>query len=516
MPTVCNSHAAAQGTQFANRVGDAPVVYRQLHPQEMKAIHSLSDQLAQKTGMSSDKAEKLLAQVAAGRVDEKWSEVYQLDDASIGDDVAAANELLDGFAEAQGKELLKDDDVVANWFSEDPESDVYKDTSLFSENLTSGVEVNNPGGYPQSEAAGPVARNPEYLNFYKQNLEVAVADTYQGKLTAEQLSAMKAGATQSLDDMVDAVKQLPEVAAFAASHPVLFGKAMAKAYTQMLTDNQRDTGEMLALRMMGKNEEAQQVGAKHVGEMLTNIALGLGGEAAATKAVEAIGKVTKTVKGALPVIDNTSLPKYTGGNGSAVVEGEFAGQSSAHGVIGETAGSSSAVIGEETVLVPDMLETQSNSGATLTSSDTGNITGTVWDSIKRVDAYGNYSETQLPQAYIMNVEGKDLFVTPNATKHLYEELTRKVPSPNIDVGGSVPTWQNPKGIIDGVKDTYLPDEIRAQALLSSLHHGIKNIIQNNKVQFNKIYVSNDGWEVIFSPPRKAGELPAIKHARKLD
>ncbi|ASA57927.1 hypothetical protein [Vibrio gazogenes] len=90
--------------------------------------------------------------------------------------------------------------------------------------------------------------------------------------------------------------------------------------------------------MMGKNEEAQQVGAKHVGEMLTNIVLGLGGEAAATKAVEAIGKVTKTVKGALPVVDNTSLPKYTGGNGSAVVEGEFAGQSSAQGVIGKTAG----------------------------------------------------------------------------------------------------------------------------------------------------------------------------------
>ncbi|WNJ95661.1 hypothetical protein RND59_00625 [Vibrio ruber] len=76
--------------------------------------------------------------VAAGRVDKKWSEVYPLDDASIADDVAAANELLDGFAQKQGKELFKDDDVVVNWFSEDPESDVYKDTSLFSENLTSG------------------------------------------------------------------------------------------------------------------------------------------------------------------------------------------------------------------------------------------------------------------------------------------------------------------------------------------------------------------------------------------
>ncbi|MDW6092462.1 hypothetical protein SBX64_07880 [Vibrio rhizosphaerae] len=59
------------------------------------------------------------------------------------------------------------------------------------ENLTSGGRVNHPSGYPQSSAASPVARNPEYLAFYKQNLELAVTNTYQGKLTPEQLSAMK-------------------------------------------------------------------------------------------------------------------------------------------------------------------------------------------------------------------------------------------------------------------------------------------------------------------------------------
>ncbi|MDW6092432.1 YwqJ-related putative deaminase [Vibrio rhizosphaerae] len=291
-----------------------------MHAREVKAIKSLSDELAQKTGMASDKAEKLLAQVAAGRVDKKWSEVYPLDDASIADDVAAANELLDGFAQKQGKELFKDDDVVVNWFSEDPESDVYKDTSLFSENLTSGVQVNHSSGYPQSSAASPVARNPEYLAFYKQNLELAVTNTYQGKLTPEQLSAMKAGAAQSFDDMVEMVKQVPEVAQFAASHPVLFAKAVAKAYTQTLTDNQRDTGEMLALRMMGKHEEAQQVGAKHVGEMLTNVALGLTGEAAAAKAVEAAGKVAKMGKSSLSVIDSKPVPKSLGGNGSSDID----------------------------------------------------------------------------------------------------------------------------------------------------------------------------------------------------
>lgn len=142
-------------------------------------------------------------------------------------------------------------------------------------------------------------------------------------------------------------------------------------------------------------------------------------------------------------------------------------------------------------------------------------TGTVWDSIRRVDAYDNYPGTYLPQAYITNIEGKDLFVAPNATRHIYEDLTRTIKSPNVDVGGAVPVWQA-KGPIQGETFTYLPDPLRTQTSLSSFHNGVANIIQTNKVQFNKIYYSNDGWEIIFAPPRSASELPAIKHARQLN
>ncbi|ODC03938.1 hypothetical protein BFW38_10700 [Terasakiispira papahanaumokuakeensis] len=146
---------------------------------------------------------------------------------------------------------------------------------------------------------------------------------------------------------------------------------------------------------------------------------------------------------------------------------------------------------------------------------THNGTGTVWDSIQRVDAYGNYPGTDLPRAYITEIEGKQLFIAPNATKHIQEELTRTISSRNVNIGGKVPSWQS-RNSIKGENFTYLPDPVRTQEALTSLHGGVSNIIKNNNVQFNKIYVSDDGWEIIFAPPRKAGELPAIKHARMLN
>jgi hypothetical protein len=113
-------------------------------------------------------------------------------------------------------------------------------------------------------------------------------------------------------------------------------------------------------------------------------------------------------------------------------------------------------------------------------------TGTIWDSIQRISTYGDYPGTLLPKAYITTIEGKDLFIAPNATKHVHEEITSSTPSP-----------------------------LRVQASLHSMHEGIADIIRNNQVEFGKIYVSQDGWEIIFAPPRANGELPAIKHARKL-
>lgn len=47
-----------------------------------------------------------------------------------------------------------------------------------------------------------------------------------------------------------------------------------------------------------------------------------------------------------------------------------------------------------------------------------------------------------------------------------------------------------------------------------MHEGAADIISSNKIQFGKRYLSQDGWEIIFAPPKAAGTLPAIKHARQ--
>ena len=141
-----------------------------------------------------------------------------------------------------------------------------------------------------------------------------------------------------------------------------------------------------------------------------------------------------------------------------------------------------------------------------------NSTGTVWDSIKRVDAYGNYPGTVLPEAYITTIEGKQLFVAPNATKHLLEDLNKSIPSRNVDIGSAVESWQRP---ITGEYFNQLPDPLRTQTVMRSMHEGAADIIRNNNIEFGKRYLSQDGWEIIFAPPKTAGTLPAIKHARQI-
>ena len=162
------------------------------------------------------------------------------------------------------------------------------------------------------------------------------------------------------------------------------------------------------------------------------------------------------------------------------------------------------------VPISDVVAEPSTAKAANTSG--ANNTGTIWGSVQRVGAYGDYPGTILPKGYVATIEGKQLFVTPNATEHLFEDLTGRIPSRNVDVGGLVEPWQKP---IMGEYFNQLPDPLRTQSAMRSMHEGVADIIRNNEVEFGKRFVSQDGWEVIFAPPRTAGELPAIKHARKL-
>jgi hypothetical protein len=94
----------------------------------------------------------------------------------------------------------------------------------------------------------------------------------------------------------------------------------------------------------------------------------------------------------------------------------------------------------------------------------------------------------IPKYYTYASDGGDIFVTPNAFKHL-EEL-----------------------VVNGERlgPEYL--ELVGQTYQKALHSAIDNIISTEVIEYGKMYYSG-GHEIIFSAPRAAGELPAISHFR---
>ena len=107
--------------------------------------------------------------------------------------------------------------------------------------------------------------------------------------------------------------------------------------------------------------------------------------------------------------------------------------------------------------------------------------GTVFDSIKATQAV--IPGTSIPKSFELNVDGKTIWVNPNATKHMGEYLTRN--------GLSYSTT-------DG-----------SQAMLTSLQSAVKDAFLQG-LKFNeKVQVGR--WELVFSQ-RSTDPYPVLKHA----
>jgi hypothetical protein len=112
-------------------------------------------------------------------------------------------------------------------------------------------------------------------------------------------------------------------------------------------------------------------------------------------------------------------------------------------------------------------------------------TGTVWDKIKGTQP--NRPGYEIPKSFEMKLDDGDIWVHPNATKHIAEY-----------VDGQVARGLPP----DRVK-------LNLQAHLSSLQSAV-NQANKNGIRYGET-VNIDGWELIFSK-RPEDPLPAIKHA----
>ena len=115
-----------------------------------------------------------------------------------------------------------------------------------------------------------------------------------------------------------------------------------------------------------------------------------------------------------------------------------------------------------------------------------NKTGTVWDSIQSSGKI--HPGSVIPQNFELALNsGKKIWVDGNATKHIAEYASNKAMH-------------------------YTPEAVRtaSQAQLESLSAAVNTASENGIVYRQMMRV--DGWELIFAPPRSAGQFPALYHA----
>ncbi len=113
-------------------------------------------------------------------------------------------------------------------------------------------------------------------------------------------------------------------------------------------------------------------------------------------------------------------------------------------------------------------------------------TGTVWDSITATQEV--YDGTVIPRSFELETQGAKIWVHGNATEHMAEyalgNLGKGVSTDLVNIG--------------------------TQSQLTSLQFAV-GVATENGVTYGTLINEGD-WELIFSPAREAGQLPALIHA----
>ena len=109
----------------------------------------------------------------------------------------------------------------------------------------------------------------------------------------------------------------------------------------------------------------------------------------------------------------------------------------------------------------------------------------IWNKITPV--YPDISPTFIPRAFIIESNGKKFFVTPNATKHIAEDFTKK------------------HYLADGSDINYA---LKNQILLKGFGAALDQIT-NSEIQYGKKYYT-DNWEIMINK-RSTKKYPAIYH-----
>ncbi|WVI00573.1 hypothetical protein VZE42_01650 [Lactiplantibacillus plantarum] len=112
----------------------------------------------------------------------------------------------------------------------------------------------------------------------------------------------------------------------------------------------------------------------------------------------------------------------------------------------------------------------------------------MWDDVKPTQP--DNPKSKIPKSFELDVNGEKIWVNPNATKHMVEYSRRKV---------------IPEGEITESQ------KITEQQLLTSLRAAVKEAMSRGYTY--EVPIRIDNWELIFSSPRRVGQLPVLIHAR---
>lgn len=115
-------------------------------------------------------------------------------------------------------------------------------------------------------------------------------------------------------------------------------------------------------------------------------------------------------------------------------------------------------------------------------------TSDVWDKI--IPTQENYPLSLIPRSFKIKLGNKEMWVHPNATKHIDDEI--------------VTNWnlKNSTKILD--------IKLYGQLILFDFYQTLRIATKNN-INYDKI-TKVGNWEFIFREPRKNGDLPVINHA----
>ena len=119
--------------------------------------------------------------------------------------------------------------------------------------------------------------------------------------------------------------------------------------------------------------------------------------------------------------------------------------------------------------------------------DTNKDTGTVWDSIKPTQPI--LEGIEIPKSFNITVDGQEFWVHPNATKHMYQYITRN--TQNI---GSFTT------------------PINSQSMLNEFASALKVAIAKEGLKIDEL-IYGGNWEFMITTPREEGLNYVIKHAK---